>query len=55
MVVVKYIIILLNFIEIISGNNKVISTSKIKKMIAMRKKDAPYTASEMVKGDSIYS
>jgi hypothetical protein len=38
MVVVKYIIILLNFIEIISGNNKVISTSKIKKMIAMRKK-----------------
>lgn len=34
----KYIIILLNFIEIISGNNSVISTSKIKKMIAIRKK-----------------
>jgi hypothetical protein len=37
-VVEKYIIILLNFIEIISGNNSVISTSKIKKMIAIRKK-----------------
>lgn len=36
--VIEYIAMLLNFIEIIIGSNKVISTSKIKKIIAIKKK-----------------